>query len=76
MDESGFCTVRKRLQKVGQKGKKQNGAIMIGERGANTTVVWDVSATLLLMMFHRRSTNVSQLLNESYERSASVVSGF
>lgn len=45
VDESGFTTVQKRLQKViARKGKHQVGAITSGERGVNTTVVCAVNA--------------------------------
>lgn len=46
VDESGFSTVQKKSQKIiGQKGKKQIGAIASGERGVNTTMVCCISAS-------------------------------
>lgn len=46
VDETGFSTVQKKSQKViGQRGKKQVGAISSGERGVNTTAVCATSAS-------------------------------
>ncbi|KAJ2937617.1 hypothetical protein O0L34_g17873 [Tuta absoluta] len=46
VDESGFQTVQKKPQKVvGEKGKRQVGALTSGERGVNTTMVACASVT-------------------------------
>lgn len=46
VDESGYSTVQKHMQKViAKKGKKQVGGVTSGERGINTTMVCAVSAS-------------------------------
>lgn len=62
VDESGFSTVQKKVQKiVGLKGKKQVGAATSGERGVNTTAVCcaSVSGQFVppMLIFKRKRQN-------------------